>query len=119
MKLFIKNSKGVALTIVLIVATLLALISGFITMLGYNQRRLAISSGGQQVRVYYHAKAGMVDAFWRIRSNFPAGKNYANAAETDDYWLDTNADAANDVHVTIGARAGNGLRLITSIGQDN
>ena len=112
MKPLLKNSKGVALTIVIIILVLLTFISAAIMSLGYNRSRIIKMSGSSSAVPYYLARGGMVDAFWRLEHNVGppnAGPGnvpgYFNAgAATADYNLDVNGDNAPDTHVVITAQ---------------
>ena len=122
MKKSLRDRRGVALTVVLVVAVLLTLISGFVLMLGYNKRRLTLT-GGRKAQIYFHAKAGMVDAMWRIRTNYtnglaPAGSFTTPAYNPNAYSLDTDGNGTMDVTVDIGSVGANGVRTIQSNGLD-
>ena len=108
------NSKGEALTVVLIVVILLAIISATLMTLGYNQRKLQKSAGSGQAAAYYRTRGGVVEAFWRIRSNYQ--DNYTVAGTTKNYSLDVDGDGTNDTTINIGARDAiqAGLRQITA-----
>ena len=115
MRPLLKNSKGVALTIVIVVLIMLTMISAFIMSLGYNRARLIKLGGSSQAVSYYLARGGIVDANWRIHNNYPTGvKDYTDPATTDNYTLDVNGDGVPDTRVTISARAANGLRTVTA-----
>ena len=67
MRPLIKNFKGEALTVVMMVLVMLAVVSATVMSLGYNQRRLQQTAGGGKIIAYYNARAGVVDAFWRLQ----------------------------------------------------
>lgn len=122
-KIILRNdSKGVALVLVIIAVMMLTGIGGFAANLAYNQRLFQNSSGGNRIRNYYRAQAGIVDACWRIRTN--TGANFTIPATTLAYSLDVDNNGTNDTNVTIGALAtGNPFPLtvgrpITSVGID-
>jgi Tfp pilus assembly protein PilX len=112
---FRANDSGVAMTVVLIILVLLVTLSGAVMTLSYNQKKVVSSAGGKRAVGYYRAKAGVVDAFWRIRTN--TGTDFTVGANTANYSLDVDGDGTNDTTITIGARSGvTGLRAISSVG---
>ena len=113
------HEKGEALTIVLIVVILLAIISATLMTLGYNQRKLQQKAVGGQIIAYYYARAGVVDAFWRLQRDIgPGGEadyfttGAGSTAETV-YARDVDGILGNDVNITIGLPNA-GLRQITT-----
>ena len=132
------QESGVALTIVIIILIMLALLGVFVTNLGYNQKRLTDVSSGQRIRLYYNAQAGIINANWRIRTDQttatatmtamnPAVPNFSgNPAYTGNYTLN---DGTIHALVTIGAvgaagpggvpAARPGVRPVTSVGRDS
>src|SRR3989338_8933204 len=131
----VQNSKGVALTVVVIVLIMVALLTGYVASLGYNQRRVTDAASGRRVKVNYRAQAGMVDAMWRIRTDYRGVTDYTAAALTpagtftdpnfnpNPYLIDVDRDGANDVSVDIGtvqvnAVTGSNQRTINSTGLD-
>ena len=118
------------MTIVIIIVIVMAFLATLVTMLGYNQRKLANAAGGRRVKIYYRAQAGVVEADWRIRENYllnPALVNTGGGASfTDDtydpapYSIDIDGDAVNDVTIDIGPKIGgvSGRRAISSVGLD-
>lgn len=113
---------------VLFVAILFSLVSTAIMLLvmnmAYQRARLVDMVGVQHSSNYYRAQGGLVDAFWRLRTNTaPLGGpgTFATAANTYRYWinLDDNTVSAalvtgaadvrdnSDVRVDIGARDAN------------
>ncbi len=119
------NDKGMALSIVIVVIIMLALIAGYAAQLGYNQRRLTDISGGRRAKVYFLAQAGVIDANWRIRNNYTVGLSPVGSFTNDNYnpnaySVDVNNDGTNDVTVDIGAvtNALTKQRSISSTGLD-
>ena len=110
-KRLLNDTRGVALVIVIIVVVMLTLIGSFVASLGYNQRKLLETMSGQRAKIYYRAQAGLVDANWRIRTNYLT--DFTVAGNTAAYSIDVDRDGANDTDVTIGAAVG-GVRPISS-----
>ena len=128
-KKFLPNdSKGVALTVAIMVIIMLALLAGFVANFSYNQRKLLDSASGKRIKIYYLAQAGVVDAVWRIRSNYttgipgaPAGGFVSNPAwDPAVYSIDANGDGTNDTNIDIGpvTSVTTEQRQIVSTGRD-
>lgn len=126
-----KKNRGVALLVVIVMISILSLLAGYMLTLTYNQRKLGLGISGNNLKAYYRAQAGVVDAQWRLRSQYTGdigGGGFPATAFTYDIDLDSNTvhieNAANpttandDVRVTIAAADGNGLRQITATGFD-
>lgn len=108
--------KGVALTIAIMMIICSSILAGYAMQAGWNMRRIQIRSGSRRDRIYWFAKAGVVNARWQIRTN--VGGQFNNPAfDPAAYLLDVNGDATNDVSVDIGPVV-NGLRQIDSTGLD-
>ena len=121
-----QNDKGVALALVVVVMIMLGLIATYATQLGYNQRRLTESMGGKRAKIYYRAQAGVVNAQWRIRTDYtaglaPAGNFTTDAYDPGAYQLDVDGNGTNDCTVDIGpvTNAATKQRAILSTGIDN
>ena len=116
------GSKGMALTIVMIIAIILALLAGYATNSSFNQRKVVDNASGHRAKVYYCAQAGVVDANWRIRSNYTtdAGTYNNNAYDPPPYTLDVDGNGVADCSVDIGpvVNAAKGNRQILSTGLD-
>jgi hypothetical protein len=117
-----------ALTVVIIVLMMLVLLGGYILTLAYNHYRLQQSVGGQRMAAYYRARAGVVDAQWRIRRD-PGGLFAAGgpAYNPSAYSLDIDDDGVNDVTVDISevidsvsasADSGGNTRRIDAVGRE-
>ena len=96
-----------ALTVVVVILVMLALISAYVTQLGYNQRAIGDSNSGLRVRAYYRAQAGAVEAATRIRTDYtvglaPGGSFAVDAYDPNPYDIDVDGDAVNDATVDIG-----------------
>lgn len=126
-QLFLKDQKGVALTIVIIFTMIIALLAGYILSLSYNKTQLVNSVGVKRTRTYYRAQAGVVDAFWRIRVDKPplgVGSFKDPVFAPPPYFIDIDANAvtadrtaASDVEVVISpVDPATKLRRIESIG---
>jgi Tfp pilus assembly protein PilX len=116
------NDKGMALVVVIVVVIMLALLAGYVTQLGYNQRRLSDTAGGRRAKIYYNAQAGVVHANWRIRTNYtaglvPAGSFLVDAYDPNPYSIDVDGDGTMDCTVDIGPVAA-GRRSISATGLD-
>ena len=68
------DSKGVALTVVVVVLVMMALLSAYVSTLGFHQRKITDAASGGRTKIFYRAKAGVVDATWRIRVNYFQGQ---------------------------------------------
>ena len=133
-----QSDKGAVLTVVIIVIIILTLLAGYTLNFAYNQRRLTNRLSGTQLKAYYRAQAGVVNAQWRIRTNFVTdiggvvgGNDFLNPAWNPDSYsinLTTNVVshpplATDDVLVDIGevdtsATPAKGFRRIESTGRD-
>ena len=67
------NERGVALIVVVVVVLMLTAIAGYMMQLGFNQRKLTQIAGGQRAKTYFRAQAAIVEANWRIRTDYTAG----------------------------------------------
>ncbi len=120
------NDKGVALTVVIVIVIVMALISGYVTVLSYNQVKLANTAGGRRAKVYYRAQAGVVDANWRIRTNYVTGLTpipgilgFRDASwNPNPYQIDVDGDSVMDCTVDINLPDGGGKRPVLSTGLD-
>jgi Tfp pilus assembly protein PilX len=121
-----QNLKGFALTMVIIILVLLALLATYITSISYNQRRFLDRNSSKRMKIFYCAKAGVVDANWRIRTNYTAGLLPAAGSFANDvydpapYNLDVDGDGTVDTTVDIGpvTNAATKERAINSTGLD-
>ena len=95
----IRSSKGIALAVALVTILCLLTVAGAILTLGYNFNLIINNMGGTRSVDYYKAQAGVVDAQWRLRTNF-GGIN--TVLDPPSYQLDIDGDATNDVQVDIG-----------------
>ena len=111
------------MTIVIIIIIIMAMLALYVTTLGYNQKKLADSAGGRRAKIYYKAQAGVIDANWRIRTNYTAGLPVGNFRTDPNYSptysVDIDGDGTNDCQVTIGAVDASGKRPINSQGLDS
>ena len=118
------NDKGVALTVVIVIIIILALLAGLVTTLGYNQKKLGDAAGGRRAKIYYRAKAGVVEAGWRIKNNFTqnltAGSFLNDAYDPAPYTIDVDEDGVPDCRIDIGpvTNAATKQRSISSQGLD-
>ena len=119
-----QSQKGVALTIAIMLIVCTAILAGYALQAGWNQQKLSIAGGSKRDKIYWKARAGVMDARWRIRNNVPhpswGGGNLADPNyDPPAYDLDIDGVApAVDVTVNIGAVVG-GVRNIDSQGKDN
>ena len=105
---------------VMMVLVMLAAVSSTLMSLGYNQRKLAAKGGSAGIVAYYQARAGIVDAFWRLQTNVgPNGEaNYfttgAGSTAVTNY---SKTISGIPLSVTISLPAA-GLRTITATSQN-
>lgn len=102
------NTRGVALTVVAIVILMVGLLAGYVTQLGFNQRKLSDAASGKRAKIYYRAQAGAVEAMWRIRANYTTGLDTVGSFTTDaynpgPYSIDIDGDSVMDATIDIGA----------------
>lgn len=97
----IKNP-GFALTAVIIAIFMMMVLASAVLLYAYNIRRLQDSLAGLRTLAYYNANAGIVDAQWRIRTNYQ-GNFDPGDPDPPSYTLDVNGDSLPDVTVDIGA----------------
>ncbi len=137
MKIRLHNKSGIALTVVIIVLAILAMMAGYILNLGYNRRRVVDAASGTRAKIYYRAQAGVYDATFRIRRDYtgaqqpavpiagpealtpaltPVGTFTNPAYNPDPYNIDTDANGVMDTSVDIGPVNGAGQRPIISTG---
>lgn len=95
-----RSQQGLVLTLAITTILLIMSVAGAALTLAYNQRLLTDDLAAQRTRSYWYAQAGVVDAQWRIRTNF--GGNYAPAMDPAAYSIDVDGDGDNDVTVDIG-----------------
>lgn len=131
------NEKGVALLVVITFATVIALIAAYVLRFSYNQARQVDAVSIRHTMINYRAQAGVIDAFWRIRTNpippipgAPAGSSFTTATyDPPPYFIDIDTDtvtagqdAASDVRIDIGSMNATGdaigLRPVVSTGLD-
>lgn len=97
-----KQSKGLALTLVILIILMVTFVGGAAMSLGYNQRLLVKKAVGSRTRAYYYAKAGIVDAFELLRKD-PDGEFTDPTFDPAPYTLDVDEDGNPDVTVDISA----------------
>lgn len=114
---------------VLVVLILIALAASHVMTLSQNQHRLLNSLTKSKMQNYYKARAGVIDANWRIRTN--QGGSFTTAAyDPAPYYINLdNGEVSSlktpesDVLVDIGpvenAAPKTGLREIVSTGIDS
>lgn len=136
MKIFTKNAKGIALTVVIIVLAILVMMAGYIFSLGYNRKKITDAASGTRAKISYRAQAGVHDATARIRKNYvgatnlpppgattpaltPGGGSFLNPAfDPDPYQIDVDGNGTMDVRIDIGPVNASGQRPILSTGLD-
>jgi Tfp pilus assembly protein PilX len=112
------------MTIVIIVIIVLGLLAAYVTQLGYNQSRLSSTSGARRAKMLYLAKAGVVEASWRIRENYTVGLTpgsfLVDGYDPAAYSIDVNGDGTNDCSINIGpvTNAATKQRQIQATGLD-
>ncbi len=131
---FLKNKKGAVLFVVLLFSLLIASIMAYIAHMVYQRTRLLDAVGVKRTRNYYRAQAGLVDAYWRLRTNHaPPGLpgNFNDANFSVQYYMSIDSgtitparEADSTVMVTIGTRNDNiasadyHLRPVSATGLD-
>ena len=118
-----QHRNGMAMTIVIIIVIILVSLVGFVTSLGFNQRKFLGASSGKKLVLYYRAQAGAVEAAWRIRENYttglsPAGSFGDPAYNPAVYLIDVDGDGTMDTNVDIDVVGANGSRKIISTAQE-
>ncbi len=116
------NDKGIAMTLVIVIIIILTMLAAYVTSLAYNQRRVTDTAGGGRAKIYYRAKAGVVEANWRIRTNYTAGLTPGSflipTYDPAPYTIDVDEDGTADCQIDIGPADGTGKRAINSTGLD-
>ena len=79
------RTEGVALTVVLIIITVLSLLVWSVLALAYNQKLMVDRVNARHTRAEARAQAGLVNARWRIRTNFGREGGYEPATDPDAY----------------------------------
>lgn len=129
------NKKGAVLFVVLLFSLVMTSIMVYITNMAYQRTRLVDAVGIKRTKTYFRAQAGLVDAFWRIRTNHAvpgAAGNFSDPNFAAEYYIDIDSGsvtaartATSAVKVTIGPRnqtVGNplyGLRPVSAVGFDS
>ncbi len=130
-----RNKKGIALTVVMIVLGILVMMAGYIFSLGYNRKKITDAASGTRAKISYRAQAGVYDATTRIRKNYPflspgsvnpmgtdpgsVGADFSNPGfDPAAYTIDVDGNGTMDARINIGAVNGSGQRPIDSIGLD-
>ncbi len=124
-----EGERGIVLTIVIIVTIMMMTLAVAILGLAANQSKLASSLAASNIRAQYRAEAGLVDARWRMRTNFTTdigGGDFTSPSfDPPAYYLDIDANAvhtaktdADDVEVDISALGADqpGVRTVDSLG---
>ncbi len=119
--MLMRDNKGVAMTIVMIILMVLAIMAGYILNFGYNRKRIVDAASGTRAKVYYRAQAGVHDAAVRIRKNYtvgllPAGSFLNPAYDPNAYNIDVDGNGSMDTTINIGAVNAQGQRTIDSTG---
>ena len=125
-----KGQGGFALTMVIVLITVLLSLSAAALGVSYNFKQIADASSGARIESHYRAQAGITDAQWRIRTNtlndivglVPPAGGFGDRDFTVSYYLDIDANppaasvpgiASADCLVTIGAVSDNyGTRVV-------
>lgn len=123
---------GAVLFVVLLFSLVMASVMVYITRMVYQRTRLVDAVGIKRTKTYFRAQAGLVDAFWRIRTNHAvpgATGNFNDPNFSAEYYIDIDSGvvtstrtATSAVKVTIGPKnqtVGNpqyGLRPVSAVG---
>ena len=81
----LKDERGVALTVAVVIIIVLTLLAGFAVNFSYNKKRMVDLGSGKHDVINYRAQAGLVDAMTRIRLNATAGLSPAGDFTDPDY----------------------------------
>ena len=131
-----RHQRGAMLFVALLFCVMISSLMVYLLSLAYQRTRLVDMVGIKRTRNYYRAQAGIVDAFWRLRTNHAppgyVGTVFNDPTSTVQYYLDIEAGtvtaavaASSTTKVSIGAKnqtAGSplfGLRPVTATGIDN
>ena len=130
-----RREKGAVLFAVLLFSLVMTSVMVYITNMVYQRSRLVDAVGVKRTKTYFRAQAGLVDAFWRIRTNRAVpglSGNFSDPNFSAEYYIDIDSGsvtsartATSAVKVTIGPRnqtAGNpqyGLRAVSAVGFDS
>jgi hypothetical protein len=124
----LRGEKGVVLGMVFLFTAMCSLLVAYSLQQGFQHASLTTQVSRERTQNYYHAQAGVVNAYWRIRVNFTGdigGGSFLNATfNPAPYFIDIDTDtvhmtqtATDDIRVDIGpANPGTFLRPITSTG---
>lgn len=108
------DQRGFAMGVVMVTMLIMMLIAGYVANINTSQRRLITATSGKRIASYYRAQAGIVHAFWRVRSNHTsadisgrfsacaAAGNFGTPAFVCDYTLDVDGDGTRETAVHIG-----------------
>jgi hypothetical protein len=108
----LRGNGGFAMVFVMVVITILAMFAVWVTIQGYNQRKLLDVTSGQRAKLYYRAQAGVVEAAWRIRDNYtsgiggvipPGGFPANDTWNPPPYSIDVDGVGGNDTSIDIDA----------------
>ena len=99
------------MAVVTVIIVMLGILTGFITQLSYNQKKISDAASGRRAKLYYLAQAGAVEASWRIRVNRTTAltNNGTGTSFTDDgynpapYSIDVDGDGTMDTTIDIDA----------------
>ncbi len=133
----LSNERGAILFIAIIFSLVVTSVMVFTMNMAYQRTRLVNTVGIERTEFYYHAQAGLVDAFWRLRtSTLPPGAPadlFANPARSATYFMDIDGNGisaavvagVSDIRVDISAvgaaavpPAPAGLRRVTARGDN-
>ncbi len=119
---FLGDQKGVAITIVMVVLAILAMLAAYSLNTGYSRKRITDAASGTRAKVYYRAQAGVVDAMTRIRKDHtgglvPGGSFTQLGYNPGPYNIDVDGNGRMDATVDIEPVIG-GRREIKSMGLD-
>lgn len=129
------REKGAVLFVVLLFSLVMTSVMVYTTNMVYQRTRLVDAVGIKRTKTYFRAQAGLVDAFWRIRTNHAVpglSGNFSDPNFSAEYYIDIDSGivtsartATSAVKVTIGPRNVNvgspqyGLRPVSAVGFDS
>ncbi len=126
------SQKGIALTIAIIFIIATMGIIALLLNMSFDYRSLSDRVSSTKLKAFYAAQAGIVDAYWRIRTNttsdWGGGLSFANSGwDPPVYFLDMGANPptfsltqqpGSDVRIDIGLPDASGVRAMAAKGFD-
>ncbi len=129
------NQRGAALLVAVIVILMVTALSAVFLRMAYNMKILMYGISGGRTYAYYRAQAGIIDAQYRLRTNFltgltsPPANGFLDPTYAPTYFISLTLGyggaqttyTPGSTRVQISAAAGNspnGVRTITALGRE-